>query len=298
MRETKISSVLLGRHASNSSRFIAGFARSTLILCIAASVLSSAASAQSDITQTINATYSNLTSGYAIPNDFAGLSFETNSLGSGNYNVSGYLFSSSNSQLVTLFQQMGIRNLRIGGGTLSSLIYRPSDSDVASLFGFAQAAGIRVIYSVPVTDATTGNLSTDTEVYDASIVSYIWSNSSYVPLVHSFAIGNEEDAATTLPTYIGTYWSTIQSHIASNGGSGAPFSGPDSGSYNGVRSYSGTLCGGSPGTVFWAYGFAYCAKNTPWSFLTAATQHYYPGSGACNGGSTCTTQAQATSEML
>jgi hypothetical protein len=101
MRETRITSVLFGQHASNASRFIAGFARSTLILCIAAGVLSSAASAQTDITQTNNATYSNLTSGYAIPNDFAGMSFETNSLGSGNYNVSGYLFSSSNSQLVS-----------------------------------------------------------------------------------------------------------------------------------------------------------------------------------------------------
>ena len=298
MSQAKFSSVLFGPRASNASRFIAGFARSTVILCIAAGILSSAACAQTDITQTINATYSNLTSGYAIPNDFAGMSFETNSLGSGNYNVSGYLFSSSNTQLVTLFQQMGIRNLRIGGGTLSSLIYRPSDSDVASLFGFAQVAGIRVIYSVPVTDASTGSLSTDTEGYDASIVGYIWGNSSYVPLVHSFAIGNEEDAAATLPTYIGTYWSPIQSYIAGNGGSGAPFSGPDSGSYNGVRSYNGTLCGGSPGTVFWAYGFAYCAKNTPWSFFTTATQHYYPGGGACNGSSTCTTQAQATSEML
>ena len=101
--------------------------------------------------------YSNLTSGYAIPNDFAGMSFETNSLGSGNYNVSGYLFSSSNTQLVTLFQQMGIKNLRIGGGTLSSLIDRPSDSDVASLFGFAQAAGVKVTTRCPSSDASTGS---------------------------------------------------------------------------------------------------------------------------------------------
>ena len=34
------------------------------------------------------------------------------------------------------------------------------------------------------------------------------------------------------------------------------------------------------------------------SFFTTATQHFYPGGGACNGSSTCTTQAQATSEML
>src|SRR5271166_4874788 len=90
MPQAKFSSALFGPRTSNASRFIAGFARSTVILCIAAGILSSAASAQTDITQTINATYSNLTSGYAIPNDFAGMSFETSSMGSGNYNVSGY----------------------------------------------------------------------------------------------------------------------------------------------------------------------------------------------------------------
>ncbi|WP_263366442.1 hypothetical protein [Edaphobacter bradus] len=257
--------------------------------------LSGAGSAQTNISQTVNATYNNITTGYVIPNDFIGMSFETQSMGSGQFGVSGYFFSSANTQLINLFQQMSIRNLRIGGGTVN--LYQPTDQDIDSLFGFAPVAGVKVMYSVPI-DNSPGVLGTNNESYDAQMVGYIWGTAAYSPWVHSFALGNEEDANATLSNYVNTYWEPFQGYIANHGGSGASFSGPDSGSYNGVRSYNGTLCGGSPGRVFWAYGFAYCAKNSPWTFFSNTSQHFYAGGGACNSSTTCNTANQATTDML
>ena len=58
-----------------------------------------------------------------VPDDFAGLSFERGPLiNPGNAGVSGNLFSPANSSLVTLFRNLGLGNLRIGGGTVDQLI--------------------------------------------------------------------------------------------------------------------------------------------------------------------------------
>jgi hypothetical protein len=56
--------------------------------------------------------------GPAIPEDFAGLSFERGPLNPGNAGVPGYLFDPANSSLVTLFRNTGLRNLRVGGGSV------------------------------------------------------------------------------------------------------------------------------------------------------------------------------------
>jgi hypothetical protein len=60
--------------------------------------------------------------GPAVPGDFAGLSFERGPLESGNAGLSGNLFTPANSSLVTLFRNLGLGNLRIGGGTVDQLI--------------------------------------------------------------------------------------------------------------------------------------------------------------------------------
>jgi hypothetical protein len=271
-------------------------------LCISVSI-----EAQTPVTQTINAKYSNLTTGYAVPNDFAGLSFETGAVVAGNDGMASgtNLFSSSNTQLINLFQQMGLRNLRIGGGSVD--LYSPSNGDIEALFGFAPAAGIKVIYSVPLDSIVNGKTvfcgaSAST---DGSIVAGIWGNSGYAPYVASFAIGNEEDANGTLWQYVnGGYqscpgWKSFESTITGTAGAaGAPFSGPDSGSYNGNRLYSGTLCGTTDyKNISWATGFAYCGKASELGNFTDATQHFYTGGSTCNG-SNCASTAQAVSDML
>lgn len=55
---------------------------------------------------------------FAIPTDFVGLGFETKSVVRGAYGVSGNFFSPANRQLITLFRNIGIRNIRVGGGTV------------------------------------------------------------------------------------------------------------------------------------------------------------------------------------
>ena len=90
--------------------------------------------------------------GPVVPDDFAGLSFERGPLNPGNASVEGYLFSPANNSLVTLFRNLGLRNLRIGGGSVDDLIPAGTGSDgftgIDSLFAFADVAGVKVIYSL------------------------------------------------------------------------------------------------------------------------------------------------------
>src|SRR4051812_16717028 len=60
--------------------------------------------------------------GPVIPGDFAGLSFEVGPLVPGNAGVRGYLFDPANESLVTLFRSLGLRSLRVGGGSVDQRI--------------------------------------------------------------------------------------------------------------------------------------------------------------------------------
>ena len=60
--------------------------------------------------------------GPVVPADFAGLSFERGPLVGGDAGVSGNVFSPGNNSLITLFRNMGLGSLRIGGGTVDQLI--------------------------------------------------------------------------------------------------------------------------------------------------------------------------------
>src|SRR6516164_11296449 len=100
-----------------------------------------------DVTVTIDAGHP----GPVVPGDFAGLSFERQALNAGNAGVTGRLFMLANNSLVTLFRNLGVRSLRIGGGTVDWLApagaagnYAPIDS----LFAFAAAAAAKVIYTL------------------------------------------------------------------------------------------------------------------------------------------------------
>src|SRR5437763_6117866 len=79
--------------------------------------------------------------GPVVPGDFAGLSFERGPINPGNAGVAGYLFSPTNSSLVTLFRNLGLRSLRIGGGSVDQLPPAGTDRDgftgIDNLFRFA-----------------------------------------------------------------------------------------------------------------------------------------------------------------
>ena len=120
--------------------------------------------------------------GPAIPQDFAGLSFESSNL---NPDKQGqHLFSPDNKPLIELFRAIGIRNLRVGGGTADGPEFKiPGPGDIDQLFGFAKAADVKVIYTVRLLNGDARQ--------DAAIAQYIQQH--YASQLVCFQIGNEPD---------------------------------------------------------------------------------------------------------
>jgi hypothetical protein len=165
----------------------------TCCLLIAAFLLTATAFAQAPIKLTIDSTKHE----FAIPDDFIGLGFETKSVVPNMYGVKGYFFSPANIQLITLFRNISIKQIRVGGGTVDGsgknehcVTPTPTFKDIDNLFEFARAAGIKVIYSVRLENLSAcpnPHLAED----DAKIVQYIWTK--YRTNLDSFSIGNEPD---------------------------------------------------------------------------------------------------------
>src|SRR5450432_2005003 len=132
--------------------------------------------------------------GPVVPADFAGLSFERGPLNPGNAGVEGYLFSPANTSLVTLFRNMGLRNLRIGGGSVDEFIPAGTGRDgftgIDNLFAFAAEAGVQVIYSFRLLNPSAKPIR-DLKAVNAQAAGYIWRR--YRQNVASFAMGNEPD---------------------------------------------------------------------------------------------------------
>ena len=154
-------------------------------------------SGQTRPTEPITVTVRTASHGYLIPDGFVGLGFETASELSNHYGVSGNFFTPSNIQLVTLFQNIGVKEIRVGGGTVDGsgrggncATPAPTHEDIDHLFQFAQAAGIKVLYSFRLlnpADCDNPHLASD----DASAASYIWEK--YRSNLEYFSIGNEPD---------------------------------------------------------------------------------------------------------
>ena len=167
--------------------------------------------------------------GAAIPSDFLGLSFETGNLQSNGVGVAGYMFDSANTQLVTLFTNRGIKNLRVGGTSVDRVNgiipqYTPTNQDIDALFRFANAAGVKVVFSL--------RLENGNPAQDAAIAGYTGTN--YAQYLTCLAIGNEPDsysggdhAITNFSSFLAKWTSfaaTITSAVPA-----AKFGGPDSG---------------------------------------------------------------------
>lgn len=252
-------------------------------LC-ASGLLLSAALAQSPVTLTIDAH----SSGYVVPADFCGLSFGAVSELPGEGGVPGLLFSPTNSQLITLFTNSGIRNLRLGGSTVEGLkAAHPSREAIDQVFGFAKASGINVIYSLPLLN---GNPQKDAET-----AKYIWDN--YRPFLSYFAIGNEPDIKRYhYPPFGSGTDATITNYdsflvrwrkfaaIVTNAVPEAKFVGPDAAS------------AGKNGEG-WAPRFAVDEKKS--GIVPLITQHFYVGgSPFLEDGTTRIPVAEAIDKML
>jgi hypothetical protein len=239
--------------------------------------------AQSPVTVTI----STQSPGYAIPDDFAGLSFEMGSAVNNRNGYSGYLFSATNQQTVTLFQNIGVRNLRLGGGSVDGTnAVVPTTTGIQNAFEFAQAVGnLKIIYSLQLLNGSSTN--------DAATAQFIWTN--YSAWLAAFAIGNEPDfnsyhyppygsgsdpAITNYTSYL-TDWRSFAAAIT-NVAPGARFVGPDTGDYTGSTYYQGKS---------WTQHFADDEKNS--GIVSDVTQHYYVG-----GSPGSTTGPRAISNLL
>ncbi len=120
--------------------------------------------------------------GAAIPTDYSGVSFEAHLLLAEN---GMHYFRPDNEQLINLFHTLGIKSLRIGGNTSDRDVRQlPSEADFDSLFGFAKASGVKVIYCLRLHNG-------DTNV-DIQTAKYIMSH--YGPLIDCFSIGQEPSA--------------------------------------------------------------------------------------------------------
>ncbi len=233
-------------------------------LAAAGCLLAGAALAQSPVTLTVDTQ----SPGYAIPADFSGLSFETKTLLPDSHG--GHLFSGTNTPLITLFQNLGLKSLRIGGDTVDMpTVAIPGNADIDNLFAFAQAAGVKVIYSLRLLNGSTNA--------DASLAQYIWTH--YRALLDSFAIGNEPDwnsyhqsdpKITDYTSYLAD-WRVFAAAIT-NVVPGATFSGPDTG---------GNLVTGPPDNgpgPTWTTSFASAEKGS--GLIAFITQHDYVGGNA------------------
>jgi hypothetical protein len=229
--------------------------------CLASTLL-----AQSPVTVTVD------TSATPIPiaQDFSGLSFETSNVLPDKQRK--YLFSADSRQLISLFKTLGIKNLRIGGGTAEIAKYAvPGPRDIDQLFAFARAAEVKVIYTLRLLNGDPGNAAT--------IAKYI--EDHYQGQLVCFAIGNEPDwhsyhvqdpKITDYPSWL-SRWREFAQAIRDLA-PGARIGGPDTGSDFPIPKAIDTWVGAES----WTSRFAddvNGAKNVAEVF-----QHSYVGQGA------------------
>jgi len=246
--------------------------------------------------------------GPEVPDDFAGLSFERGPLNPGNAGVSGHLFSPANHSLITLFRRLGLRNLRIGGGSVDEFVPAGLAGDgfagIDNLFAFAAAAGVRVIYTLRLLNPA-GRRIADLPSVHARAAGHIWRR--YRENLASFAIGNEPDwhafhsyeghpldpaireeisgvPGSAYPSYLAC-WRDL-ARVVGDAAPGAPLSGPDTGAYT-TQTYIPDPQTG----VSWTERFARDEAGS--GRVADITQHHYVG-----GGPGETTARQAIGNML
>lgn len=180
--------------------------------------------------------------GAVIPDDFVGLSFETSHLLPDSRGRR--FFTGENAQLIRLFRTVGIRNVRIGGGTVDDRTRRipiPGPADIDPLFAFAAAADAKVIYSFRLLNGDPAQA--------ARLARHI--RDRFADRLEYFSIGNEPDwhayhqmggktldprivetepdvPGSAYPSYL-TDWRRFAAAIVA-AAPGSRFAGPDTGS--------------------------------------------------------------------
>ena len=190
--------------------------------------------------------------GKEIPRDYPGLSFEMQRVLA---DTNGWhFFSPENRRLIATFQTLGIKNLRVGGNTADRpALPVPTEADVDSLFAFAKAAEVKIIYTL--------RLNHGDPAADAKLAKYIFRH--YRNQLDCFAIGNEPNVFSTNYDEYAAEWKRYAAAIT------APASVPDA-----------IFCGPgvSPGHEKWSARFA--DDFARGGLLKFISQHDYPGGDA------------------
>lgn len=130
--------------------------------------------------------------GAAISPDFTGLSFELTQLLPGPDGLR--YFRPDNTRLINLFQTLGVKDLRVGGNTADrNWRQAPGQADIDSLFAFAKAANVKVIYCLRLHDGDPD--------YDARTAKYIMDH--YPNQIACFSIGQEPTAYPRTTNWVG-----------------------------------------------------------------------------------------------
>ncbi len=192
--------------------------------------------------------------GAQIPDDFAGLSFETENLLPSS--AGSYYFDDSNSSLIETFHNLGIKSLRIGGNTADvPTLPFPSIRDADHLFSFAQAVSSKVIFTFRLRAGGPQDV--------APLAKHLMDHDR--SLVECFEIGNEPDI---YEKSFDAYRSELNSYIKAFDDFGvdrkAKFCGP----------------GTTPSKVEWAREFVQDFGHS--TRIRFVTQHAYPGASGRN----------------
>lgn len=216
----------------------------------------------------IKVTVDTESSGDRIPENFSGLSFETGSVRKNNAGMPGYFFSGDNAQSLRIFDLLGIRHLRVGGGSVDSNKIAPTNEEIDELFSFAAKSGVRVVYSLRLLNGDLAN--------EVQVAQYVWDH--YKEYLDCFAIGNEPDwdsyhrpdpEIRDYPTYLAK-WKKFAEAITAVIPE-AKFMGPNTGSNYPVSGAKDTNYKGNS----WTLNFARDLKGT--GLITDIAQHNYVG---------------------
>lgn len=164
------------------------------VLCIAALILLGAAGACAASSETVTVTVEPQSPGAPIPDDFAGISMETQILLPGK--DGSYYFRPDNQALLDMFKFLDVKCLRIGGNTSDNPAVKvPAEADIDSLFAFARKANVKVIYGLRLRLPKTVEEKDKDAAYaelakkDGQIAKYIMDR--YRDNVMCFELGNE-----------------------------------------------------------------------------------------------------------
>jgi hypothetical protein len=162
-----------------SSEFLSRFGTVAVAICLVLGIGRVNAQNSSPIEVSVDPA----AAGFAIPDDYLGLSFETAATLPDSHGTYPY-FRADNAPLIALFKTIGIKSLRIGGNTSDRPgVKIPGTADIDQLFAFAHAANVKVIYTLRLRESDPQQA--------APIAKYLMEH--YKSDIECIAIGNEPD---------------------------------------------------------------------------------------------------------